>query len=53
MPLSPRRLRVLFVINHVAAYGGAERFAAGLATHMPATGSSRGCAAPAAATSAQ
>jgi glycosyltransferase involved in cell wall biosynthesis len=30
-----RRLRVLFVINQVAAYGGAERFAAGLATYMP------------------
>jgi glycosyltransferase involved in cell wall biosynthesis len=30
-----RRLRVLFVINQVAAWGGAERFAAGLATHMP------------------
>jgi glycosyltransferase involved in cell wall biosynthesis len=30
-----RRLRVLFVINQVVAYGGAERFAAGLATHMP------------------
>ena len=24
-----------FVINHVAAYGGAERFATGLAIHMP------------------
>ena len=35
-PLMPGRpLRVLFVINQVAAYGGAERFAAGLATHMP------------------
>lgn len=33
--MSPRRLRVLFVINQVAAWGGAERFAAGLATHMP------------------
>jgi glycosyltransferase involved in cell wall biosynthesis len=32
---SGRRLRVLFVIDHVAAYGGAERFAAGLATYMP------------------
>jgi glycosyltransferase involved in cell wall biosynthesis len=30
-----RRLRVLFVINQVEAWGGAERFAAGLATHMP------------------
>jgi glycosyltransferase involved in cell wall biosynthesis len=30
-----RPLRVLFLINQVAAYGGAERFAAGLATHMP------------------
>jgi glycosyltransferase involved in cell wall biosynthesis len=33
--MSARPLRVLFVINQVAAYGGAERFAAGLATHMP------------------
>jgi glycosyltransferase involved in cell wall biosynthesis len=33
--MSARRLRVLFVINQVAAWGGAERFAAGLATHMP------------------
>jgi glycosyltransferase involved in cell wall biosynthesis len=32
---SGRPLRVLFVINQVAAYGGAERFAAGLATYMP------------------
>ena len=32
---SGRPLRVAFVINHVAAYGGAERFAAGLAIHMP------------------
>lgn len=30
-----RPLRVLFLINQVAPYGGAERFAAGLATHMP------------------
>ena len=30
-----RRLRVLFVINQVVSYGGAERFAAGLAMHMP------------------
>jgi glycosyltransferase involved in cell wall biosynthesis len=33
--MSSRRLRVLFVINQVVAYGGAERFAAGLAAHMP------------------
>lgn len=32
---SGRRLRVAFVIDHVAAYGGAERFATGLAIHMP------------------
>lgn len=32
---SGRPLRVAFVINHVAAYGGAERFATGLAIHMP------------------
>jgi len=32
---SGRPLRVAFVINHVAAFGGAERFAAGLAIHMP------------------
>lgn len=30
-----RRLRVLFVINQVASWGGAERFAAGLAANMP------------------
>lgn len=33
--MAGRRLRVLFVINQVVAWGGAERFAAGLATHMP------------------
>jgi glycosyltransferase involved in cell wall biosynthesis len=33
--MASRRLRVLFVINQVAAWGGAERFAAGLAAHMP------------------
>lgn len=33
--MSGRRLRVLFVINQVASWGGAERFAAGLAAHMP------------------
>ncbi len=32
---SGRPLRVAFVINHVAAFGGAERFATGLAIHMP------------------
>jgi glycosyltransferase involved in cell wall biosynthesis len=30
-----RPLRVAFVINQVVAYGGAERFATGLAIHMP------------------
>jgi glycosyltransferase involved in cell wall biosynthesis len=30
-----RPLRVAFVIDHVASYGGAERFASGLAIHMP------------------
>jgi glycosyltransferase involved in cell wall biosynthesis len=34
--MTRRRLRVLFVINKVEAWGGAERFAAGLASHMPA-----------------
>ncbi len=30
-----RRLRVLFVMDQVASWGGAERFAAGLAANMP------------------
>ncbi|MBV9803176.1 MAG: glycosyltransferase [Solirubrobacterales bacterium] len=33
--MADRRLRVLFVMDHVASWGGAERFAAGLAAHMP------------------
>ncbi len=33
--MSSRPLRVAFVIDHVAAFGGAERFATGLAIHMP------------------
>jgi glycosyltransferase involved in cell wall biosynthesis len=33
--MSGPRLRVLFVINQVAAWGGAERFVTGLATNMP------------------
>ena len=33
--MAVRRLRVLFVINQVADHGGAERFAAGLAAHLP------------------
>jgi glycosyltransferase involved in cell wall biosynthesis len=31
-----RRLRVLFLIDHLVDAGGAERFAVGLATHLPA-----------------
>lgn len=33
--MTGRRLRVLFVINQLASWGGAERFAAGLAANMP------------------
>jgi glycosyltransferase involved in cell wall biosynthesis len=33
--MAPRRLRVLFVLNHLSSQGGAERFVAGLAMHLP------------------
>ena len=35
MRSSQSRPRVLFMINHVSSAGGAERFAVGLATHLP------------------
>ncbi len=30
-----RRLKVLYLLNHLSAGGGAERFTLGLATHVP------------------
>jgi glycosyltransferase involved in cell wall biosynthesis len=36
MPSQSRRLRVLYLIDHVGITGGAERFMTGLATHLPA-----------------
>ncbi len=35
MGTGSRRLRVLFVVDHASEAGGAERFATGLAVHMP------------------
>lgn len=35
MSTSPARTRVLFMIDHVSSTGGAERFAVGLAAHLP------------------
>ena len=35
MKASRTRLRVLYVLDHVSEAGGAERFATGLAVHMP------------------
>lgn len=32
---APRRLRVLYMIDHAGAFGGAERFVVGLAAHVP------------------
>jgi glycosyltransferase involved in cell wall biosynthesis len=35
MATGSKRLRVLFVVDHASEAGGAERFATGLAVHMP------------------
>jgi glycosyltransferase involved in cell wall biosynthesis len=35
MPPARRRTRVLFLIDHAVSTGGAERFAIGLASHLP------------------
>jgi len=35
MPPPPPRIRVLYLIDHASSTGGAERFAVGLASHLP------------------